>query len=358
MSELQEYKCPNCGGALKFESGTDTLKCPYCGSKVNVEAFAEPDLGTKEDNFKWEDIASAQWEEGETDKMKVYVCDSCGGEIIADESTVASKCPYCDNPVVMKGNLQGDLKPDYVIPFKIDKKQAMASYYKHLQGKKFLPKIFKDQNHIDEMKAIYVPFWLFDCDADASISYDATRIRTWSDSKRDYTETSHYRIYREGELGFDNIPVDGSLAMPDDLTQSVEPYNFDEAVEFKTAYLAGYLADKYTVGVNDSIEIANNRVKQSVEDAFRATVEGYSTVITTSNFVNVKKGKSKYALYPIWVLNTTFQGKNYIFGINGQTGKIAGNLPMDKGAYWRYVIAATGIAGALVLGIEYLMFLL
>lgn len=358
MSELQEYKCPNCGGALRFESGTETLKCPYCGSEISVEAFAEPDLGTKEDNFKWEDIASEQWEEGETDNMKVYVCESCGGEIIADASTAATKCPYCDNPVVMKGNLQGDLKPDYVIPFKVDKEQAMSAYNKHLEKKRFLPKIFKDQNHIDEMKALYVPFWLFDCDADASISYDATRIRTWSDSKRNYTQTSHYRIFREGELGFDNIPVDGSLAMPDDLTQSVEPYNFDEAVEFKTAYLAGYLADRYTVGVNESINIANQRVKQSVEDAFRATVQGYSTVITTSNFVNVKKGKSKYALYPIWILNTTFQDKNYIFAINGQTGKVAGNLPLDKGAYWKYVLCATGIAGAVVLGLEYLLFML
>ena len=356
MSELQEYKCPNCGGSLKFESGTQTLKCPYCSSEINVEAFSEPDLGTKTDSFKWEDMPSKKWEEGETENMKVYVCDSCGGEIIADESTAATKCPYCDNPVVMKGNFSGDLKPDYVIPFKIDKEQAKAAYFKHLEKKKFLPKIFKDQNHIDEMKALYVPFWLFDCDADASITYDATKVNMWSDGKRDYTQTSHYRVYREGELGFDNVPVDGSLAMPDDLTQSVEPYNFDEAVDFKTAYLAGYLADRYTVGVNESLEIANRRVKESVEDAFRSTVQGYGTVITNKNYVNVKNGKSKYALYPIWILNTTFKGDSYIFAVNGQTGKISGNLPIDKGAYWRYVAASTGIVGAVLLGIQFLLF--
>lgn len=118
---------------------------------------------------------------------------------------------------------------------------------RHYKGKKLLPKIFKKENHIDEIKGVYVPFWLFDADADADIRYKATRVRTWSDSDYDYTETSYYSIGRSGDIGFDRVPVDGSSKMPDDLMESIEPFKFEDAVDFKTAYLAGYLADKYDV---------------------------------------------------------------------------------------------------------------
>ena len=136
MSELFEYKCPNCGGPLRFDSTVQQLKCPYCDSTVDVAALAGYDEELKRsgaDDMRWEKAAGSQWEEGETDNMRVYVCNSCGGEIIADINTAASKCPYCDNPVVMKGNLSGVLKPDFIIPFKLDKEQAKAAYHRHLR---------------------------------------------------------------------------------------------------------------------------------------------------------------------------------------------------------------------------------
>ena len=177
----------------------------------------------------------------------LYVCESCGGEILADKTTGATSCPYCGNKVVMKGQFDGALRPDYIIPFKKDKKQAKEAYRKHLEGKKFLPGVFKQQNHIDEIKGVYVPFWLFDTDASADIRYHATKTRFWSDSDYDYTETSHYSVFRAGNIGFDQIPVDGSSKIDNDLTESLEPYVISEAVDFATPYLAGYVADKYDV---------------------------------------------------------------------------------------------------------------
>ena len=360
MADLMEYKCPNCGGPLKFDADAQEMKCPYCGSKINVQALAAMDneLGVKSDSFEWSKVADKQWDEGETAGMKVYICNSCGGEIVCDESTAASKCPYCDSPVVMKGNFEGDLKPDIVIPFKITKKEAKERYYKHLEGKEFLPKVFKDENHIDEMKALYVPFWMFDCDAEASATYDATRTRVWADKKNDYVKTDHYKIIREGLLCFENVPVDGSLAMPDDLMQSIEPFRMEEAVDFQTAYLSGYLADKYTVSVHDSIGAANERVRNSAIDELRNTVQGYETVRNTGVNVAIDNGSCRYAMLPVWIMNTTYDGKNYIFAINGQTGKTVGNLPLDKGAARKYMFTRTAIAAAIVAAAEYLMLFL
>ena len=101
--------------------------------------------------------------------MRSYVCKSCGGEIVGDATTAATACPFCGNPVVMMGQFVGALRPDYVIPFKLDKKAAKAALMKHYGSKRLLPKVFKDQNHIDEVKGVYVPFWLFDTDVDAQV---------------------------------------------------------------------------------------------------------------------------------------------------------------------------------------------
>ena len=196
----------------------------------------------KEDLMQWQEDAGSQWGEEETSKMRVYHCESCGGEIIADENQAATKCPYCDNPVVMKGQFQGDLRPDYVIPFKLDKAAAKERFKSHLNGKPLLPKVFRSENHIDEIKGIYVPFWLFDADAEADIRYKGTTVRTWSDSDYNYTQTSYYSILRGGRIGFERVPVDGSSKMEDDLMESIEPFDFSEAVPFQTAYLAGYMA--------------------------------------------------------------------------------------------------------------------
>ncbi len=339
MAVLQEYKCPSCGGAIGFDSSIQKMKCPYCDTEFEMETLLALDEELRNelpDNLEWDSKAGKEWAEGETDGMVVYGCKSCGGEIVGDENTAATACPFCDNPVVIMGQFKGDLKPDYVIPFKLEKKMARESFFKHLKGKRLLPKVFKDENHIDEVKGLYVPFWLFDADADASLRYRGTKVMAWSDKNYNYTKTSFYSIIREGDIGFQKVPVDGSSKMDDALMESIEPFSFSEAVDFQTAYLAGYLADKYDVTETESIERANQRIKRSTEDAFRATVRGFATVTPEHSSIQLKNGQAKYALYPVWVLNTTWKGKKYTFAMNGQTGKFVGNLPIDWGAYWKW----------------------
>ncbi len=361
MSVIQEYKCPCCGGAIEFDSSLQKMKCPYCDNEFEMETLASYDDALKNesgDNLQWETQAGGEWSEGETEGLRVYVCKSCGGEIVGDETIGATACPYCDNPVVLMGQFAGDLKPDFVIPFKLDKKAAIDALNKHYGGKKLLPKVFKNQNHIEEVKGVYVPFWLFDADAEANVRYKATKTRFWSDSSYNYTETSFYSVLRGGTLSFERIPVDGSTKMDDTLMESIEPYDFSGAVDFQTAYLSGYLADKYDVNAETSVERANERVKQSTEDAFRATVQDYDSVIAENTNINLNNGTAKYALYPVWLLNTTWNGKKYTFAMNGQTGKLVGDLPMDKGAYNRHFFGALAIGAAAVFALQYLLWLL
>ena len=358
MQTLQEYKCPCCGGAIAFDSTLQKMKCPFCGTEFEMDALKSYDAelqGEQADNMEWETSAGSEWQESEIEGLRSYVCKSCGGEIVGDANTAATSCPFCGNPVVMMNQFAGLLKPDIVIPFKLDKKAAKAGLMKHLNGKKLLPKIFKDQNHIDEVKGVYVTFWLFDTDVDAQVRYRATKVRTWSDEDYRYTETSYYMIHRGGSVGFEHVPVDGSSKMPDDLMESVEPYDYSDALDFQTAYLAGYFADKYDVTAEESIDRANQRVRRSTEDAFASTVQGYATVNAESSSVQFHGGKAKYALYPVWLLNTTWNGEKYTFAMNGQTGKFVGNLPLDKSAATKWTVGLAAALSAAACGIAWLL---
>lgn len=360
MNTLQEYKCPCCGGAIAFDSGIQKMKCPYCETEFDMETLAGYDTDLNNDaadDMQWES-AGNEWQEGETDGLHSFVCKSCGGEIVGDENTAATACPFCGNPVVMMGRFSGALKPDLVIPFKLDKNAAKEKLLKHISGKRLLPKIFKDQNHIDEIKGVYVPFWLFDTDANAQVNYRATKVRNWSDSNYTYTETQHFSVNRGGSISFSGVPVDGSTKMPDDLMESIEPFDLKEAVPFQTAYLAGYLADKYDVDAQQSIERANVRVKRSTEEAFAGTVRGYTSVQAENSNIQLHGGKAKYALYPVWLLNTTWNGKQYVFAMNGQTGKFVGDLPLDNAAATKWTVGLTAAFGAVSYGVVWLLHLM
>lgn len=353
---LQEYKCPCCAGAIEFNAYAQKLKCPYCETEFEISALQQyyQDVETDgNDDMNWE-TQQDTWRPGETDGMRVYTCQSCGGEIIADETTGATHCPYCDNPVVMSGQFSGAMRPEYVIPFKLDKEAAKKGLRDHLLNKKFLPRVFKDDNHINEVKGVYVPFWLFDSDAEGGARYRATRRHSHTEGNYRVTETEHFHVYREGRIRFENVSIDGSSKMPDDLMESIEPFNFAEAVPFQTAYLAGYLADKYDVTSDQTMERANTRVRKSIDEQFRSTVTGYDSVTSEGSNIRLQNAKAKYALYPVWVLTTSWNGQNYLFGMNGQTGKFVGNLPCDKTLYRNAFLKVFAIAAVIVYGLGWL----
>lgn len=367
MSETMEYKCPNCGGALNFDSDLQKMKCPYCESVFDMELFQgmDEELGAKK-NRKAEDSqkkkkgseAEENLKTEKEDGMKIYSCQSCGAEIIGDETLGAATCPYCGNQVVVKGSFSGELRPDYVIPFKLKKEEVLRRLKAHLKNKKLLPKVFQDQHHIEEIKAMYVPYWLFDARADADMHYDATKLtRTWRDRDYQYQEFSHYDITRKGSMDFHYVPVDGSKKMPDDLMESLEPFDMKDAVDFQTAYLAGYMADRYDVTQEESVDRVKQRVHGSVCTVLENSIQGYDTVHFRQGEVQIQPKDIKYALFPVWILNTSWNGTRYTFAMNGQTGRFIGNLPVDWKKFWIKVVQRTVIYGAVIgLGTFLLLF--
>ena len=351
-SQVTNYKCPACTGPLHFSGDSGKLECEYCGSCYDVEEiealFAEKEAAAarvsdeaeekaaesdEESSWDFSDINSDWGEDGV--KMKAYSCPSCGAELICDETTAATSCPYCGNPTVIPGQFSGMLKPDYVIPFKLGKADAITTLKKHYRGKIFLPKTFADGNHLEEIKGIYVPFWLFDGVVDGNIAYQGTRSHTHTEGDEEVTITDHYRMDRAGIVPFERIPADASSKMPDEHMDSIEPFDYSELKPFSTAYLPGFLADKYDVTVEECSDRADERAAKTVRDLFyRDASAGYETCISVSENISIQRGKVHYTLMPVWLLNTKWNGQDFLFAMNGQTGKMVGDLPISKGKFW------------------------
>lgn len=363
---------------MEFDSASQKMKCPFCETELEIEEFRrlqtqeqeereqeeqeqkeqpERQSEREEQQDSWES-KGADWSREEADQICVYICQSCGGEIVAEITTGATSCPFCGNHVTVRGTFEQDARPDYVIPFKKNKKEAKAAYRKHLEGKPFLPKVFSRENHIDEIRGLYVPFWIFDTQAEGDISYEGEKIRKWRVGDLEYTEHELYQIHRRGNIEFRHIPADASRKMDDTLMESIEPYEFSEAVPFELAYLAGYVADRYDVERKECEKRAKERVKASVEREFADTVGGYLGLSCTGSKIDASRGKYWYTLYPVWMLNTTWKGERYTFAMNGQTGKFVGDLPMDKGAFWKFVIPCGLILSVVIYVIVWLLSML
>ena len=351
-TQVTNYQCPACTGPLHYSESLGKLKCDYCGTEYevaeieamyakkeekSVEAQKKAEKETEQKKQQQAKAAEEGWDTSDINDdwgkdaagMKSYNCPSCGAELICDETTAATSCPYCGNPTVVPGQFSGVLKPDYVIPFKVSEKLKM-----HYKGRPYLPKSFKDDNHIEEIQGVYVPFWMFDGKASGEASYKATTSKVYEKGDEEITETRHYEVSRAGSIGFEKIPVDASSKMPDDHMDSIEPYDYSGLKEFSTAYLPGFLADKYDVSVKDSQKRADTRCASTLEDALRGTVTGYDSCTLEHKQIDLKRGKVHYALLPVWMLHTKWNGQDFLFAMNGQTGKMVGDLPTSKGKFW------------------------
>ena len=365
-SEITTYQCPSCTAPLHFSEASGRLECDYCGSSFSVEdveaMFAEKNrkaeaaseqaelrenenVQTLSENWDLDNVGE-EWGVDAKD-LRAYSCPSCGAELICDSTTAATACPYCGNPTIIPGQLGGARKPDLIIPFRVDKEAAIRALKKHYSKKPLLPSAFAKESHIQQIKGVYVPFWLFDAQVDADMTFNTTRTHVHSTNDEVITETDHFLVHRQGSLRFENVPVDGASKMPDSHMDAIEPFDYSGLKPFSMSYLPGFLADRYDISKEESANRANARCAASAEAALRGTVLGYESCITSGRNIVIRPGKVKYALMPVWVLSTQWKGKNFLFSMNGQTGKLIGDLPVDKGRLAMWCAGAFAIVSGL-----------
>ena len=383
-TQVTNYQCPACTGPLHYSAKSGKLACDYCGSSFDVaeiealyarkeaeaaaakqaaDAKAEAAQAAKAEAAEAA-AASGGWDTSdlsrdwgaEADGLRVYSCPSCGAELICDQSTAATACPYCGNPAIVPGQFSGALRPDYILPFRLSKDDAVQALRAHYKGKPFLPRSFTSANHIEQIQGVYVPFWLFDGGAEGAASYRASNTNVFETGDYEITETRHYHVVRAGSLAFEKIPVDASSKMPDDHMDSIEPFDYAQLRPFSTAYLPGYLADKYDVTIDDSRDRADTRCRETLAQALRDTVTGYGACVTEREDIALRRGKVHYALLPVWMLSTKWRGQDFLFAMNGQTGNLVGDLPTDRGRFWgMFAAIAAPLTVALTAILQFLL---
>lgn len=332
-------KCPNCSANLIFDPSSQKLVCEYCGgsfSPAELEKMSNDVLGEKatasEDVEISEDTKIQEHLEAieDIDQAPVenieFTCNSCGGRILADINASATFCPFCGSPAIVKNSLSGEFRPDYIIPFKVTREQAEDKFIEWSKGGKFTPFNFVSQENIAKITGLYVPFWLFDLAVDFDIEGTAEKYY----HKGDYAYTDTYKFTRKGRYEWHRIPFDGETRIDDKLMEAIEPYKYNDLKKFDYKYLQGFFADRYDQNPELLKARASKRFKSYITEVRNTLFTKYSSKKITRDDTKVSTPEPKYALLPIWFLSYKYLGKYYYFAVNGQTGEVAGTLPVSK----------------------------
>lgn len=321
------FKCKNCGGNAVYSPEKLGMFCPFCDSENSEER---------------KDYTESALE----------VCPNCGGEVKVEQHTSATQCPYCDNYLIFNARVEGEFTPKMIIPFQMGKEACKNLIREKFKKKIFAPTGFLSEVKLNTVEGIYVPFWFFDYDVNCNYVGEGTKTRSWRAGDREYTETSYFDIRRNMDAGFERIPIDASVAMPDAIMDWLEPYDYSKMCDFKPEYMSGFNGEKYNM-VADLVESrAKIKVSEDLDGMLKATYHGYNSVRTKIKDVNYKTSQSNYGLLPVWKYIYNYKDVPYAFYVNGQTGKIVGKAPISMPKIWAYAATLWGCLMALLIMIS------
>ena len=319
--EALDNKCPTCGAGITFNPVTQSWDCKYCGSKFSLEEMEKCNSVNAPTNKE------EQIDEGSENKMEAYHCKRCGAEILADETTTATFCVYCGSTAILKEKIETSKMPNFIIPFKNVKKDAEEAFKSLTKRKPLTPHCFKDPKNIDKITGIYIPFWAYDLEATGMVEFLGEDVKKWSDKEYHYTKTEKYNVEKSGKFEFKKVLADASTRFPNDLMDSLEPFDYTQLEEYNHAYLAGFLAEKYDVSEDEGLKRVQDRANNTAVYLMKETVK-HDKVSVSNNQMSVVAKNIYYILLPVWMVNIKYKDRDYIFAMNGQTGKFIGNIPI------------------------------
>ncbi|MBQ5404456.1 MAG: hypothetical protein IIU11_08860 [Bacteroidales bacterium] len=350
-------KCPGCNSPLPYNAEKKLWKCEYCGSEFNREQILEL---TKQKSDTDTDIKKPEYKEEletpdpEQPELNLYRCQNCGAEMVADQNTSSTFCVYCGSTGILKSRLEGKFRPKYIIPFSKTKEDAIAAYNGLRKGRFLAPKEFGEKENIEKITGVYIPFWLYDGFSQGLVEGERHDKTSWRSGDYIYTKTDVYYELRAGSEAFEKVPADGSEKFDDDLMDSIEPFKLEELEPFNYSYLSGFLSEKYDVGAEKDQERASLRMNNSLKQSLYSTING--SLISPTEKINCTIEKVEYALLPVWMLNTFVNGKAHTFAMNGQTGKIIGDIPVDPKKSILYLLFLTALGFGIGALIDYIFF--
>jgi DNA-directed RNA polymerase subunit M/transcription elongation factor TFIIS len=328
--EETDRKCPQCGGVMDFNPASGNLKCPYCEYEEMIAAPEDsPERAQEMDFLEAEHTANKDWGV----ETKTVLCKACGAQSIYDALQTSGVCPFCGSNQVMEQAVSDTIAPGGVVPFSISDAQAAALFQRWIKKKWFCPKLAKSSAKPKRFQGIYLPYWTFDTRTVSSYQGEYGKEHRHVDAKGNvHTQISWHPtsgIYREF---IDDELVLATNSHDTRLLQRLAPFNTENNKSYKPEYIAGFAAERYSIGLKDAWKTAlrsiNTRLQQHVADQ----ISQEHHVSHTRNIRLQTKYNDityKYLLLPVWTSHFKYNNQVYTFMINGQTGRVAGNTPIS-----------------------------
>ena len=328
-------KCPNCASNLVFDLTHGACICKNCGGLFDPETLDKVGsfgLPNPEKNY------DGTIEISKEDEARVeIVCNSCGAEIVTDKNTASTFCAFCGSPALVSRRLTREFKPDYIIPFKFDKEKAISIFEEYCAGVAHLPKDFKSKKVLSKMTGLYVPTWIISSEVEVNV-VGKGRMGKMVDSAYSYNHSAssgnfEHLAYGKVKFRLKDVPFDGEIKIANRLMAAAEPFDYSELVRFRPEYLQGFFAEKYDELPLDMTDRIYKRFDKYALKVCDEITFGYDDFLPESDSCVTRYNNQsiKYALLPCWFLSLDYDGRNYQYIVNGQTGKVSGEFPYAKG---------------------------
>lgn len=340
---ITSYKCPSCGAGIDFKPALQKFHCDYCLSEYTEKEIADLYKQLEEENTQ-DDIV-------EDKSLASYNCNSCGATVITDDTTTSTFCYYCHNPVIISDRLSGDFQPNKMIPFAIDKEKAKETFLNWATKKKFVPKEFYSSSQLEKITGMYLPYWWANYKVSVDYLGEGQINNVHRSGDTEYKETKKYEIIRKGDIDINNVEELAFTKIDNNLLNGIAPYNENEAINFSMPYLSGFFAEQYNISEEEITPKIEEQVNRYTKSLINDTISEFNFVDEKNNNSEILSKKMYYTLLPAWILTYQYEGKTYVFAVNGQTGKSFGELPLNNKKVFSVAAAIfAALSAALLIG--------
>lgn len=348
----RRFPCAKCGAQLAFAPGTDTLACAFCGA-VNTIEGDHTELAELDYVAHLERLA----EQADTVDRIVSHCDTCGATVEMAENVTSDACPFCGAEVVATGLSAKLIRPGAVLPFALPRDRARASFRRWISKRWFAPSKLKHESRLEhKLAGVYLPYWTYDSRTTTdytgqrgehyyvSVPYTTTVNGKTVTRTRQERRTRWYPAAGRVANAFDDLLVPASTSLPADLVRELEPWDLASLRAYTDAYLAGFRAESYAVGLPDGFRHAEQLMQPTIDATIRADIGGDVQRISSKSMTHTGV-TFKHILLPVWVCAYLYRDKVYQVLVNAQTGEVVGDRPYSV---WKITAASLAALAAIV----------